>query len=898
MPALAQADIERIRQPEEQSDEIAKLFSIQLGWGGLARDLGRTGREERVVELSSGGETQLLLLLSAQASSTRAASLAYTREARYSGNWTPDGLSVSQVTHWGVVPGDSLLFDAPAEGAALRGVLEQLERDTVLDGVADQRDAGAVAYPPLAGKLASELARLRAEIAQSGALAGESPNHRDLAVLRFFHQLLYLRIAEDRGLAASEDGVRRLLDVADPIAATADLLSRSTERLNSELFAGPGIPIDEMGAESLSKLIAAMTEPWNRLRLDFQVAHTELASRLYESYLGLVPSIEASEAELQIFPTIRPRDLRSLQASYYTPAALADAVVDRVLTAWTNAMAPTSFAEVRVLDPACGSGTFLCAAYRWLRTFFELRRGRSLSERERRELLTASIFGSDLDERSLGLARVQLLELAELKGQLPSMAENLIAGDALPAPPGTEPKPDAVNWQQLIDRVGAPTCIVTNPPFISEANRRDILGDDRVTALDRLYADVRSKGADHAYTFVSLAKRLLSKGGAFGAILPRQVLTAEAGLKARSLLFELGIEWIVDFRTVPLFTDVDVGTCAVAGIQRQTKRTWTATLQTVSSFEKDPRRVVDALTVSTGLEGCLCAHGYNATVLKRRIEDGWAPLKLRRMTLRNPLMRGEGGCLGEHATVTQGVKPAGPTRFEAARVEELTGGRVKLGDAVLPVEFLPYLISGSQVLPFMIEVTGERVLLPFDEDRHLTDEPAVTAILREIGGLPTNYRAGNLHVLRRPKLLIRTVAFEPATAVDLKGDLVPKVRAAHAVGFDDVDDHDLLGLAALLNSAPYQWLLRNAGTPRQGQFVELSDRDIRELPWPELQRAELDGLNALAKEATEALALEDEHERAMGFRGVRRTIDALSYELLRVSAKTRQLIADELRRSA
>jgi hypothetical protein len=773
-----------------------------------------------------------------------------------------------------------------------------LERSSILDGAVDQRSARADAYPPLANKLAAELARLRAEIAQSGAFVGEPTDRRDLAVLRFFHQLLYLRIAEDRRLVRSEDGVRQLLEAAEPIAATADLLERSAKLLNSELFAGPAIPIDELGTKSLLKLIAAMTEPWSRLQLDFQVAHTELASRLYESYIGLVPSIDDSDSELQIFPTIESRDLRSVQASYYTPSALADVVVDRVLTSWTKTAHPSKFTEVRILDPACGSGTFLCAAYRWLRAFFEAKRGRSLTLRERRDLLATSIFGADLDERSLGLAQVQLLELAELSGPLPLMSENLIAGDALLAPPGVEPKSGAVDWQRLIDRVGAPTCIITNPPFISENNRRRIIGTDQVAELDELYSDVRSKGADHAYSFISLARRLLAHGGALGAILPRQVLSGESGLKARKVLYELGVDWISDFRTVPLFTDVDVGTCAVAGIKRGTTKAWTATLQTVSSFEQDPRRVVDALVGSSEADGRLYVHSYGATVLKRRIVDGWAPLDLRRITLRSPPPKGEAGLLGDHATVTQGVKPAGPTRFDSSRVETLKHGRVRLDGSVLPAMYVPYLISGKGISPFSIEVSGDRVLLPFDEDQQLTHERAVALLLKRVGGLPTNYRTGKLSVLRYPKLLIRTLVFEPATVVDRIGDLVPKERAAYAIGFHDVHDRDLPGLAALLNSSTYQWLMRSAGTPRQNQYIELSNPAIVELPWPKLGRDHLASLNALEREASEALTVDDEYLRASHFRAARRRIDALSYELLHVGKKTQQLIADELRRSA
>lgn len=886
----------KIRCPDQESDAVTGLFA-SLGWRSHVRDLGRLGEREHAVELVAGGETQVLLLLSNTPAPSRAVSLAYSREAHYASNWTPDEISVTQASSWDSRPGDTTILDAPTEASGrLLQVLELMNRDDVLDRAMDRPAVAGKSHPALAEKLASELARLRVEIAAAGVLSGDSPERHDLAVLHLFHQLLYLRIAEDRGSFQGER-LRMLADEEDPVAATADLLTRSAARLNSELFAASHVPIDCLTAESLRMLLIAMTEPWESLRLDFSVARTELASRLYESYLSLMPAVEESGGNLQIFPTVHQADRRSAQASYYTPSALAEVIVDRVLTKWADMANPKTFGDVKVLDPACGSGTFLCASFSWLCRYFEEVFKRKLSSAERGELLTTSIFGTDLDERSLGLAQVQLLELADLDGPLPPMAGNLLHGDALLAPPGVDAIPGSVPWEQFIERNGHPTCIVTNPPFISEIARRRKLGSERVAELDEHYGDVRSKGADHAYTFISLAVKLLLPGGSFGAVLPRQVLAGESGAKARHLLLALGVNWLVDLRTAPIFADVDVGICALAGLKPRGPEAWQVELQSAPDFETDPRRIVDALTEQDG--GTLYTHSYSSSALRRRQADGWAPLDLRRRTLGARALQRAAGSLGERAQVTQGVKPAGPMRLSTGEFEHQNGeGTLCVSGIDVPVKYAPLLVAGSDLAPFSASISGERVLLPFEDDHRRTDDPGVTQLVSMRGGLPKNYRVGNLEILRNPKVLVRTVVYEPVAYADINGSLIPKVRGAHALGFSGADDQELLAFTALLNSAVYQWLLRNAGTPRQGDFVELIDQDLESLPWPDIADEQIRQLSALASKAIEALGVAELFSRAARFRAIRRDLDALCNELLGVSKKTQELIRAELRRVA
>jgi hypothetical protein len=889
-------DIEAIG-PNDAGVALASSLLRTLGWGGQVRVLPSMHLDGRAIELCAAGESQAVLVLAGEDNGPNAVSLGYSRESPYTAIWTPERLRISRTTRWSYEPGDTALLEAPvADRRVMLDAIQALNRGAILDRALDQLEPAATEHPELARKLADELANLRAHVVESEVYAGEGAEATDLAVLRLFHRLLYTRVAEDRGRLKAPATIAQIAASDDPIAGTADMLQFCSRQFNSELFEAPAELLDRVPPGALASLLLALTEPWTHLRLDFSVAHTQLASRLYETYLGLVPAEEDAVATQQLFTTVAPLDRRSHQASYYTPSALADIIVDRALSAWVDVAQPARFSDVRVLDPACGSGTFLCAAFQWLRGYFERRFAQPLSSAQRAELLTTCIFGADLDERSLGLAQVQLLELAELDGRLPRLAGNLLHGDALGAPPGVEATSIGdVNWDNFLSQSGRPTCVVTNPPFISEAKRRRRLGRDRVARLDEIYPEVRSKGADHAYLFVSLAARLLDGRGCAGFVLPSQVLDGSSGEKTRSLLVDLGLHWLVDLRTVPVFAGVHVGVCAIATCVED--RRSAIHIGSARDYRTDPRRVIDALADDDGSHELLEFVEKHGT-MRKRVAEGWSPLRIHRMRATHGDLAQASSTLSEHATVTQGVKPAGPTRVAPERIAQAQSGSVRIDDMTIPVRYAPLTVAGSNVTPFVARTTGERVLLPFEEDRTLTDNLAVLALVDRAGGMPTNYRYGNLAVLRGPKVLVRTMAYEPAAAADSEGTLIPLVRGAHALGFHDVAAKHLPGIAALLNSAIYQWLLRTVGTPRQNGFVELVDRDLQELPWPALSRDVLQLLTEHAGAAIGALELDDNTQSAARLRGARRRIDELAFELVGASTQLRDTVRSELLRSA
>ena len=111
---------------------------------------------------------------------------------------------------------------------------------------------------------------------------------------------------------------------------------------------------------------------------DFKYIPIELISAIYETFLD---------------------EDRRKKSAYYTPPEIVDFVLNEVLPFETEPR------DVRILDPACGSGIFLVEAYRRLVTLHRhARGGENLTFEELRDLLTGSINGVDLSEEAIQVA--------------------------------------------------------------------------------------------------------------------------------------------------------------------------------------------------------------------------------------------------------------------------------------------------------------------------------------------------------------------------------------------------------------------------------------------------------------------------------------------------------------
>lgn len=121
---------------------------------------------------------------------------------------------------------------------------------------------------------------------------------------------------------------------------------------------------------------------------------------------------------------------------YWVPQPLTEAAV---------AHAPKSIREVKILDPACGSGHFLVIAFGLLFALYQeeaRHRGEDWSDREIVEsILANNLFGVDIDARAVQIAAAALfLKAKSLYREAEIKQVNLVASDLnLSALPGDDP---------------------------------------------------------------------------------------------------------------------------------------------------------------------------------------------------------------------------------------------------------------------------------------------------------------------------------------------------------------------------------------------------------------------------------------------------------------------------
>ncbi|MGQ0702305.1 MAG: Eco57I restriction-modification methylase domain-containing protein [Gemmatimonadales bacterium] len=158
----------------------------------------------------------------------------------------------------------------------------------------------------------------------------------------------------------------------------------------------------------------------------------------------------------RVFEGVMAPGERHATGSYYTPAALVEAVLREALAAWLarrlripdaqaerriaepDSLTRSAFRGLRLLDPAAGSGAFLLGA---LRLLAGPERGRVRPARLR-TVLTTSVYGVDLNPAAVRLAELRLwLEVAAAEGgdpadiaPLPNLDALIRQGDSLMDP--------------------------------------------------------------------------------------------------------------------------------------------------------------------------------------------------------------------------------------------------------------------------------------------------------------------------------------------------------------------------------------------------------------------------------------------------------------------------------
>ena len=308
----------------------------------------------------------------------------------------------------------------------------------------------------------------------------------------------------------------------------------------------------------------------------------------YESLLELRLSIDTDSWEVALGRG-ETHD-RKTTGSYYTPTALVESILDWTLDPAINEALSgddpeSALLDLKILDPACGSGHFLTAAAD--RVGFALATLRSAQsnpaageiERARRDVVQNCIYGVDIDRIAVELCRFALSSASgesgircgdSLLGLTPKM---LAEGDHNTTHTGDS---SAFHWHLEFPDVfkdgqanpatgwlGGFDVVIGNPPFLNQLETTTAQSKELATFLKRRYPGVAKGYADTAVIFAELSSQVVrAHGGRFGLVQPASILASADTKGARQALTDRGTLETLWAAREGVF-DASVRTCTV-----------------------------------------------------------------------------------------------------------------------------------------------------------------------------------------------------------------------------------------------------------------------------------------------------------------------------------------------
>lgn len=372
-------------------------------------------------------------------------------------------------------------------------------------------------------------------------------------------RLIFMRSVEDRGLEEKEFLLKKVDDVQkgrtdkNLWALLAIQFRIFDKEYNSKLFS-EGLLEKEgyFDDKTLMKVIKGLYDGTqdHQERYMFDEIPVDLLGSIYEQYLGVVLRGTEKRVKLDLLS-----GKRKSMGIYYTPSYIVDYIVKNAVGEYIKDKSIDEILNVKILDPACGSGSFLIRAFQEVCNAIEerLKKGEkskkwssfnSYNERlsigQKATILTNCIYGVDLDEKAVELAQLNLLlkileeETRETRKRvLPTMKDNIKNGNSL-IDDYKIAGDKAFNWNAQFPDVfkqGGFDVVIGNPPYGAKFN------DEEKDYLKKNYpySDIE---IESYILFIEKANSLLKERGYLGFIIPSNILTNVRYKKIRSFLLE------------------------------------------------------------------------------------------------------------------------------------------------------------------------------------------------------------------------------------------------------------------------------------------------------------------------------------------------------------------------
>ncbi len=448
-----------------------------------------------------------------------------------------------------------------------------------------------------------EMESWRETLAREIALHNRDLSQRQLNLLvqRTIDRIVFLRIAEDRDIEAY-GRLRSAAAAGKQVYEELKILfNEADDKYNSGLFHF-GVDSRASDPDQLSLSIHIPDDPLRHIiknlyfpfsPYEFSVLSADILGQVYEQFLGKVIELSGGGA---VRVEEKP-EVRKAGGVYYTPAYIVDYIVENTVGALLDGATPEEAAKLRILDPACGSGSFLTGAYNYLLDWhlkfyrehpsqYRNRRrdtvdGMILTTAEKRRILLNNIYGVDLDQNAVEVSKLSLL-LKMLENDsaaagtqtimfsaggriLPDLSDNIKWGNSLIGSDffrGKQPwlyseeelnRVKAFDWGKedgfpAIMGAGGFDAVIGNPPWGS----KEVLDNEFLPYISSKYERDTHNMNIFAVFVDECIDNLLRKDGALGFLIPKNFTKTEAYRPYREdILNKHSLNLVVDFGQFP-----------------------------------------------------------------------------------------------------------------------------------------------------------------------------------------------------------------------------------------------------------------------------------------------------------------------------------------------------------
>lgn len=308
---------------------------------------------------------------------------------------------------------------------------------------------------------------------------------------------------------------------------------------------------------------------------DFKQIPADILGGVYESYLGYIAQnpieIETDKKSGKLLKfedkkelKLKSRKKRKEQGIYYTPKYIVDYIVKETLGKKLEGIKSIhELKQLKVLDPACGSGSFLTKALETINDKYK-DFGNPGNQDTKTQILIENIHGVDLDSQAVELAKLNLLiDALDKKDKLPDLTENIRVGNSLISGSEEELKKYfGKNWRDKkpfswveefpsAAKQGGFDVIIGNPPYV---RNRDLADKDKLFFGEKYFS--ASGQYDIYQLFFEKSINLLKEDGFLGFITSNKYAIADYGKKLREfILNNCKIVSIIDVSNLQVFKD-------------------------------------------------------------------------------------------------------------------------------------------------------------------------------------------------------------------------------------------------------------------------------------------------------------------------------------------------------